>query len=322
MVEKKAVLHVHTNASDGTGTFQQVLEAALSAEIDILGINDHLTLDVRDRGLGGWHSSVFVMAGTELEDSHQNSHILAYGIDSVPQARSTARQLEFISDMGGLAIAAHPAELPGRLPKTRSYSWRSSSTEGLGGVEVWNYMSLWKRGISPLNIIGRMRHPDRVVEHPSPGGIDFWERVGGCAIAAPDAHALKVGIGRMSMELFPYSMLMRRLITHILLEEELPGDDEDAEAVIMESLRMGRCFTSNRLLGDAGGFRAVLGEEHLLLYLPEWGDVTVSDPGGILWQGLLEAGEHGLPVSSEGPVSIHVNRDGRTWIYCGIPACR
>ncbi len=162
LIEKKAVLHVHTDASDGTGSIEEVISMACSAGVDILGINDHNTLDARERGFGGWNSSLFVLAGAELEDSAENSHLLVYGIDELPQTRDTLEQISFVNGKGGIAIAAHPTEAPGKLPRTRSYSWKAgSAVDGLTGVEVWNYMSLWKKGISLFNALSKMKSPDR-----------------------------------------------------------------------------------------------------------------------------------------------------------------
>ncbi len=317
-VEKKAVLHVHTSASDGTGSMESVIEAARDAGADILGINDHRTLWARDRGYGGWHSSLFVLAGTELEDRNENSHILAYGIDTLPPSKVTSEQIEFVNSAGGIAIAAHPTEAPGRLPRTRSYSWKAA-TEGLAGVEVWNYMSLWKKGISPINALSRVRHPDRNVEHPDPKAVEFWRSVGGCAIAGPDAHALKFGLGRARLVVFPYSMLFRRLVTHVLLEEELPRDPVKTEILLLDALKRGSCFGSNALLGDARGFRAGIEGETLVLVLPGAGHVTVRGTGGFFWQGTLDEGKHLIGVKAQDRLSVNISRKGGTWIFCGLP---
>jgi len=318
LIEKKAVLHVHTDASDGTGSIEQVIDSAWKAGVDILGINDHNTLNARDRGFGGWHSSIFVLAGTELEDPDENSHILAYGINELPKTWNTEEQLAFIARKGGIAIAAHPTEAPGKLPRTRSYSWTCGSIDGLSGTEVWNYMSQWKKGISILNAPTRLRHPDRYVEHPDPLAIEFWERTGGCAIAGPDAHALKFGIGRRKLEVFPYDMLFRRLITHILFDEELSGSDEIAERQILNALEMGSCFASNILSGDATGFRAAREDDSVLLNLPGAGNVSLSRAGSVLWQKELEEGSHRITGEFSGRISITVLRKGRTWIHCGL----
>ncbi|MFO8183148.1 MAG: hypothetical protein R6U39_03155 [Candidatus Aegiribacteria sp.] len=318
-VEKRALLHVHTRASDGTGTMEEVMAEAVAAGADILGINDHRTLWARDNGYGGWNSSLFVLAGTELEDSARKSHILAWGIDGLPPSADTSEQIEFVNRRGGVAIAAHPTEAPGKLPRTGSYAWTADSTEGLAGVEVWNYMSLWKRNISLLNMRMKLKHPDDSVEHPDPAAIEFWRNVGGCAIAGPDAHALKFGPGRRKLVVFPYPMLFRRLLTHILLEEELPGDDALAERRILDALKRGSCFTSNAILGDARGFRAAREDGRVAVRLPSGGEVAVFGSQGGMWTGRLGPGEHRMDQAVEGPLSIHVYRKGRTWICCGLP---
>ena len=318
-VEKRALLHVHTRASDGTGTMEEVMAEAMAAGADILGINDHRTLWARDNGYGGWNSSLFVLAGTELEDSAGKSHVLAYGIDCLPSSADTSEQIEFVNRRGGVAIAAHPTEAPGKLPRTGSYSWTADSTDGLAGVEVWNYMSLWKKDISLLNMRTKLRHPDSSVEHPDPAAIEFWRNVGGCAIAGPDAHALKFGPGRWKLVVFPYSMLFGRLLTHILLDEELPGDDAPAERKILDALKRGSCFTSNAIMGDARGFRAAREKGRVAFRLPSAGEVAVMGREGITWTGRLGPGLHRTGPAAEGPLSIHVYRKGRTWIYCGLP---
>ena len=319
LIEKKAVLHVHTNASDGTGSIEHVIQMARDAGVDILGINDHNTLDARERGYGGWNSSLFVLAGAELEDAEENTHLLVYGIDELPRTLDTLEQISFVNGHGGIAIAAHPTEAPGKLPLTRSYSWRAGNdTDGLSGIEVWNYMSLWKKGVSLFNLAAKLTFPDRHVEHPDPSAIEFWEGTGGCAIAGPDAHALRFGVGRLRLEVFPYDMLFRRLRTHILLDSSLSDSDEIAEKQILSALRKGSCFTSNVLHGDASGFRAGREDGGILLNLPGEGEVTISHSGAVLWQNHLEAGSHRINCEVAERVSISVFREGRTWIYCAI----
>ena len=319
LIEKKAVLHVHTDASDGTGSMEEVIQKAISAGVDILGINDHNTLDARERGCGGWNSHLFVLAGAELEDSEKNSHLLVYGIDELPRTWDTREQVSFVNENGGIVIAAHPTEEPGKLPRTRSYSWQAGDTTGLSGVEVWNYMSLWKKGISRFNALAKLINPDRHVEHPDPLAVKFWEGTGGCAIAGPDAHALRYGIGRVHMEVFPYEMLFKRLLTHILLDESLSDSDEIAEKQILRALRRGSCFTSNALHGNAEGFRAEREDDSILLHLPGAGEVVIGKYGNVFWQNHLETGDHRISSKFTGHVSVSVLREGKTWIYCGIP---
>ncbi|MBD3279054.1 MAG: hypothetical protein GF388_12205 [Candidatus Aegiribacteria sp.] len=318
MIEKRAVLHVHTRASDGTGTPEEVIAAASEAGVDILGINDHNNLDARNRGFGGWHGDVFVLAGAELEDAARKTHMLVYGIDELPGTPNTAEQIEFVNERSGVAIAAHPTERPGRLPKTRSYSWKAGSTEGLAGVEVWNYMSSWKEDISIFNMLNKIRMPDLYVEHPDHSAVEFWEKVEGCAIATPDAHALQFGFGRRKLEVFPYRMLFERLSTHILFEEELSGHDFEAEAQIINALREGCCFCSNMLLGDASGFRVRKDENKLHVRIPGKGRTLLYSGGEVFTDAVMEKGDHRLILPEVSPFSLTVMRKGRTWIHSGV----
>jgi hypothetical protein len=190
--------------------------------------------------------------------------------------------------------------------------------DALGGVEVWNYMSSWKRGISPFNFFPRVRNPDPLNTGPNPLAVSMWLENGGCAVACPDAHALRVGIGRFSTEVFPYAMLFRRLRTHLLLPA-LP-DWEDAagtERAIIQALREGRTFSSNRLLGDASGFRAARSGNTLSLELPAPAGVLLHTGAGTSNAGNLPQGRSELETGP-GPVMVTVERERGTWILCGL----
>jgi len=319
LIEKVAVLHVHTDASDGTATAREVIRSASIESLDVLGINDHWSLRARKEGLGGWNGRLFVLAGAELEDVGENSHLLAYGIDDLPDATETSEQIAFVNRAGGIAIIAHPCEAPGRLPGTRAYPWTAGNAGGAAGVEVWNYMSSWKAGVSLWNLAGKLLLPDRFVKHPDQGALELWGEVGGCAVACPDAHAFRYGAGPVGLTVFPYRMLFRRLRTHILLERELPAGTEQAETVLLGAMRGGSCFMSNRLHGDARGFRCGRSGRMLELRMPGPGSLVINVAG--LPAGPpqpLEAGINRLEVPEGVPLVISVLRGGRTWICCCV----
>ena len=317
-VELRALLHVHTTASDGTASISDVITLATDAGIDILGINDHNTLTARELGRGGWNGNLLVLAGAELEDPEENNHLLVYGVDSLPMSGDPHEQIDAVNSQGGLAIIAHPCESAGKLRGTRSYPWTAGSATGAAGVEIWNYMSAWKGGLGAANLIPRLILPDRWVMHPDPDAIELWMSTGGCAVACPDAHAFRFGPGRLSVEVFPYRMLFRRLVTHVLLEGELPDDGVEAERKVLQALRRGRCFTSNMLHGDATGFRAAIDSGLLLLQLPSAGIVSVSGEGSTLLTSSLRAGTHSIPVQGLSRAVVRVIRNGRTWICACI----
>ena len=318
LIEKSAILHVHTDASDGTASAPEVISEALSAGVDILGINDHRTLQARDEGFGGWHDDLFVLVGAELEDQFENNHLLVYGVDRLPESHDTEEQIDFVNRSGGICIAAHPTEIAGKLRGTRSYPWTLGNVSGLSGIEIWNYMSEWKAGISVFNSPGKLLSPDRHVEHPNPAAVELWEVTGGCAIGGPDAHALMYGFGPVSMNIFPYGMLFGRIRTHILLDEELSDSANEAEIQIIAALGNGNCFISNHLHGDATGFRAMKTDGEIVIDLPGKGEIVISRSGRIMNKGVHSPGRHKFDIAPDGRFFVSVIREGRTWISCGI----
>lgn len=318
LIEKNAILHVHTDASDGTTSAAGVIEEAISAGVDILGINDHNTLEARDEGFGGWHDGLYVLAGAELEDHHKNNHLLVYGVDRLPDFPDTEEQISFVNRSGGICIAAHPTETAGKLRGTRSYPWTLDHVSGLSGIEIWNYMSEWKAGISIFNAPGKLLSPDRYVEHPDPAAVELWEVSGGCAIGGSDAHAFRYGFGPLVMNIFPYRMLFGRLRTHILLDKELSDSDNEAETQLISALRNGKCFISNHLYGNATGFRALKTDGEIVIDLPGEGEIVIKRSGRIIIKEVHAPGRHRFETDPDGRLYVSVIREGRTWISCGI----
>ncbi len=318
LIEKIAILHVHTDASDGTASITEVIEEALSSGVDVLGINDHNTLQIRDEGFGGWHDDLFVLVGAELEDQSENNHLLVYGVDRLPNSYDTGEQINFVNRNGGICIAAHPTETAGKLRGTRSYPWTHEHVSGLSGVEIWNYMSEWKAGISVFNAPRKLLFPDRYVEHPDPSAVELWKAVGGCAIGGPDAHAFRYGFGALAVKVFPYGMLFGRLRTHILLDKELSDSVDEAETQLISVLRDGKCFISNHLYGDAKGFRASKADGEVVIDLPVKGEIVINNSGKIVNKGVHLSGRHKFEIAEDGRFCISIIREGKTWISCGI----
>ncbi len=316
-IEKVAVLHVHTTHSDGTGTPAEVIRTAQNSDIDILGINDHNNLRLRNEGLGGWQGNLFVLAGAELQDENDRNHLLVYGLDVLPDTSDTEKQIEFVNNHSGIAIVAHPFEKPGKLPHTKSYCWTRGVLDGLSGVEVWNYMSEWKADISVFNFISKYRHPDKYVVTPEKNAMGFWQQVGGCVIGGVDAHNFKAG-GLLNLSMFPYEYLMGKTRTHILLDSELPSDSKEAEKIIVDALRCGNCFVSNGANGDARGFRCECHTGKIRMVLPESGKVEIASMDTVLFSDHLDGGEHLLDVCVEEKCAVTISRDERMWIFCGL----
>lgn len=107
----RADLHIHTLASDGTSSVEEILDhVEAQGLLDIIAIADHERIDAamaarhlaEDRGMGAR-----VVVGEEI--TTRGGHLLGLFLERpVPPFRSLRWSIEAIHDQGGLAIPAHP----------------------------------------------------------------------------------------------------------------------------------------------------------------------------------------------------------------------
>lgn len=107
----RADLHVHTLASDGTSSVEEILAHVETAtDLDVIAITDHDRIDAalaaqalaRERGL-----RIEVVVGEEV--TTLGGHLLALFIrERVPPLRSLRATIGLVHEQGGLAIPAHP----------------------------------------------------------------------------------------------------------------------------------------------------------------------------------------------------------------------
>lgn len=75
-----ADLHIHTKASDGKYTSKEIVQMAMSEEIDVIAITDHDTTDGIDQALKEAENNIIVIPGIELSTLYKGNsvHILGY----------------------------------------------------------------------------------------------------------------------------------------------------------------------------------------------------------------------------------------------------
>jgi len=107
----KADVHIHTTASDGGATAQEVLDyAERHTDLDVIAITDHDTIDgaqeaARLHQEGNYRFDLIV--GEEVTSTA--GHILALFITKeIPKELPPHETVQLIHAQGGLAIAAHP----------------------------------------------------------------------------------------------------------------------------------------------------------------------------------------------------------------------
>lgn len=107
----KADLHLHTTASDGGVSPQDLLDhVERRTDLDVIAITDHDTLEgaleaKRIHEAGDYRFDLVV--GQEV--TTRSGHVLALYIDKpIPKERSVKETIRLIHRQGGLAVAAHP----------------------------------------------------------------------------------------------------------------------------------------------------------------------------------------------------------------------
>ena len=109
-------LHSHTNESDGTCSPAQLIEEAVSAEVDVLGITDHDTFKGYDQALTpARDAGVELVCGIELSTKlHGRSvHLLGYFLaqDGLAQFRHWVLELQAARHERNVRLAARLREL-------------------------------------------------------------------------------------------------------------------------------------------------------------------------------------------------------------------
>jgi predicted metal-dependent phosphoesterase TrpH len=106
----RADLHMHTRASDGQATVQQVLSyvAKHRPQLDVIAITDHDTLEASLWAYEHRADYPFeIIPG--LEVSSRAGHVLALWVTTpIPKNLSLSETVQAIHEAGGLAILAHP----------------------------------------------------------------------------------------------------------------------------------------------------------------------------------------------------------------------
>ena len=135
------MVHLHSTHSDGTGTVSEIARAAGKAEVDVVLLTDHDTLEAKRQGAEGWHGAVLVLVGEEISPPGHN-HYLALGIDDEVRHMgiSPADVCRAVRDAGGFGFAAHPwSSGSGRFKRLeRGMPFRD--LDAVDGVELWSFV--------------------------------------------------------------------------------------------------------------------------------------------------------------------------------------
>lgn len=275
-------LHMHTVYSDGTGTHQDLIQAALDTGIDVLIATDHNVL-VKDKE--GYtrrgQDRVLLLIGEEVHDrrrSPQKNHLLIFGVkeEMAPHARDPQHLIDAVREGGGLSFIAHPVDPAAPAVDQPDISWVDWDVHGFTGLEVWNAFSEFKSLIkSKWHALFYAYFPDRIARGPLPATLQRWDQLTAhgnrvVGVGGSDAHALDASMGPLKRTIFPYRFHFQGVNTHLLLPQTLRGKMENDKKIIWEALRDGHAFIGNDRPAATQGFRfkadgkdqtAIMGDE-------------------------------------------------------------
>jgi hypothetical protein len=297
-------VHIHTTHSDGGGGVKEVAEAARSASLDFIILNDHSYLTRLYLEDQGYHKGILVLVGSEIGTS--SHHYLAFNIaQQVNDENRTPQEIiNIVNSQGGFGFLAHPFEKGMHfLQHNVTYTWRDWSVKGYTGICIWNFSSRWKENIRSLGHgIFNLIFKKYTVKGPSKKTLATWDSL--CskrrvvAIGGSDAHASFIKIGFMKLKPLSYEYLLNTINTHILTSSPLSGDVTRDKEIIYSSLKEGNCFIAHDGLCNAKGFsfffhsennkkRLEMGEEGqffpgvLVVQVPGYGFIRIIKDGSL-----------------------------------------
>ena len=256
-------LHSHTPYSDGEGWHREIVAAARQAGLNAVAVTDH---NVFVHGVEGYYEGVMLLAGEEVHDylrRPQSNHCLVYNANDglSPFAAHPQKMIDEVKRREGMAFAAHPYDFASPIDyDLGGYPWTEWEVKGLTGIEIWNYMTefkrrLWNYPIAALAIF----FPSLFIAGPFKETLRKWDELTAngqrvVAIGNADAHAAKVHKAFIKRVIFDYDYLFRCVNTHVLIDKPITKNFERDKKMLYSALGAGHCFVGYDLIAPTKGF--------------------------------------------------------------------
>lgn len=258
----RGAYHIHTNRSDGSGSPDEVAEAASRAGLHFIILTDHGD-GTRAPDPPAYRSGVLTIDAVELNTTA--GHYAALGLPATPYPLAGTPQavIEDVRRLGGFGIAAHPGS-----PRA-SLAWQDWSAD-IDGLEWINGDSEW-RDEPRLPLIRALtsylfRAPEAMAALLDRPGAVFtqWDRLTASrrvfALAGIDAHAW-LGYEQdsdpdgnaMHLPLPGYEATFRTFSNHVVLDAPLTGNAAADADGVLTAIRRGRVYSVIDGLASPGG---------------------------------------------------------------------
>ena len=292
-------VHVHTNGSgDGSGTADEVAEAAARQGLDFVLVADHnsnrsdaevrkgVLLAIAEEASTRPGHLVVLGAGNDWRDSDDpRAGDMEY---AVPRARAGG-EAGLRRPGGTLIFVAHPSG-----PNT----WDDPDFHDYDGLEIWNADSEWRMGdgvLDWLHAVYGLRVPSEAMVHlldRPDEALAWFDSVSTerplAALCSVDAHA-RINVTRSWFIPFPsYSQMFALARMHVLVGRPRSGDPGADALALFDALGDGRAYCAFDVLADGSGVTLTVnsgGREVGMGASIPW------SPGATLRAGLPPAGE-------------------------------
>ncbi|HYU81043.1 MAG TPA: CehA/McbA family metallohydrolase [Vicinamibacterales bacterium] len=261
----RGAYHVHSTKSDGTGSLDEIAQAAAHAGLQFIILTDHGD-GTRRPEPPSYRAGVLCMDAVEV--STQYGHYVAIGLPQMP-FRLAGHPRDVIEDVhrfGGFGIAAHPASAKAMLrwddwdAPFDGLEWLNADSEWRD--EFWTSMgrALLTYAFRPTETLASL------LDRPA-SVLAQWDRLSRqrhvIGLAGSDAHA-RLGFrytaepydtnDRFFVRLPSYETSFRTFSNHVVLDGPLTGDAAFDASKLLGAIRKGRLFTSIDGLAALGAF--------------------------------------------------------------------
>jgi len=256
--ERVGVIHVHTNASCGSGSLSQVIADAKRANLSFLAITDH-NVALSDAEVAFADPPEFAVIDGE-EVSTASGHYLALGVSGNRWERGSgfeARSLMASSrQAGAVNFIAHPYGLRER--------WADWDAADYDGIEIFNDDAVWRKNNVVDIAIAALMYPVnsrlallRLARTPTENFAkwdELLEQRPVAGICGSDAHA-NIIVGQHAVARFPsYLSVFGLAREHVILGDQGVEPDHSGADAILNAIRAGNAFCAVDALYPADGF--------------------------------------------------------------------
>jgi hypothetical protein len=244
----RGAYHVHSRASDGTGTIPEIAAAAGRAGLRFVIVTDHgdgFRPPAPPRYLG----TVLCIEGAEISTTDGHYAVLGMPHPPYPLAGEARDVVEDVARLGGFGVATHPDSAK------RELRWDAWETE-FDAIEWFNADSQWRDEPRWLLLPTLLHYPARPVEavvslFDRPAALlDRWDRLTRqrrvVGLAAADAHA-RMGLGgktdpydeRLFVRVPSYESVFRAFSLRVELSQALSGDPLVDAGLVLGAIKAG-----------------------------------------------------------------------------------